>query len=413
MRGFALEWEIARRYLRGRRRDGYVSVISVISFLGIMLGVATLIVVLAVMNGFRADLLDRILGVSGHGVIRPYNGIFVDRDGLAAQISKIDGVMRTNPVIDAQVLVSAPRGVRGAVVRGVPSEITRLPLLAASLVNSSLQTIAIDEIVIGARLAQYFQLTTGDHLALISPRGTETPFGTTPRIRHYRIAGVFSIGLSDYDFGVIFMSLPAAAELSGQNIEGGALEISIRDPEAITMLTAPILDVIGEAHYFIDWKRSNATLAGTLEVERNVMFLILTLILLVASLNIVSGMVMLVRDKARNIAVLRSMGARRAMILRIFFMTGATIGVAGTLFGLALGIFLCANIETIRQILSYLTGANLFPAEVYFLDKLPAQMEWGETLSVLAMALTLSFLSTLYPAWRAASMTPIEALRYE
>ena len=411
----ALEWQIAGRYLRARRRDSFISVIAGISFLGIMLGVATLIVVMAVMTGFRADLLDRILGVNGHATIRSFESHFTDRDALIDRLERLDGVVMATPLVDGQAMLSAGEAVRGILVRGLPIEkLKKLPSLDGHIIDGSLDALsAKGRIAIGARLAERHGFRVGDRLSVISPRGTVTPFGTAPRLKQFEIAAIFRIGLSEYDLNFAFVSLGAAAQFFGLDENQGAVDVILDDPDRIEALAPALRAAAGEGHYLIDWKQANSTLAGALEVERNVMFLILTMILLVAALNIISGLVMLVRDKGRDIAVLRSMGASRGMVMRVFFLTGASIGVVGTLAGVGLGTLFCAYIEEIRQFLIWATGANLFPAEVYFLERMPALVLTKDLLQVTGMALTLSFLSTLYPAWRAASTEPVEALRNE
>jgi len=410
------EWQIALRYIKAKRRAGFISVIAWVSFLGIMLGVATLIIVMAVMNGFRTDLLDRILGVGGHATVRPITGTFEDIDGQIAKLEAVEGVVRVTPYLEGQVMVSSGRLVRGALVRGLPqSALESLPVLADNIRRGSLADIGNQPraVAIGQRLAQRYGLDIGMPLALVAPRGAVTPFGTAPRLRRYEIVAIFEVGLSEYDLSFIFTNMENLGDLLGQPRAASTLEIVIDHADDIKAQRPALEAVLDENAYLLDWQEANATLSGALKVERNVMFMILTLILLVAALNIVSGLVMLVKDKGRDIAVLRSMGATRGAILRIFFITGASIGVAGTFAGLLLGIVFCENIETIRQIITSLTGAELFPADVYFLRDLPAEIIPSQLIIVALMALGLSFLSTLYPAWRAASMAPVEALRYE
>ncbi len=410
-----LEWQLAGRYLRARRRESFISIIAIISFLGIMLGVATLIVVMAVMNGFRADLLDRILGVSGHVVVRPWNGQFEDRAATVARLQNLPPVVLATPLVDGQAMLSSGQAVRGVVLRGMPvNALTRLPALAGNVRAGTLDTLTQAGLVaIGQRLAERYGIGVGDPVTLIAPRGTVTPFGTTPKIKQFRVAAIFSIGLSEYDMNIMFAGLETAQKFFSESPQSGAIELTLDDPDKVAVHREALQQAAGAGVSLVDWKQANRTLAGALEVERNVMFLILTLILLVAALNIVSGLVMLVRDKGRDIAVLRSMGASRGMILRVFFITGASIGVLGSLAGFGLGVVFCAYIEEIRQLLVMITGAQLFPAEVYFLKRMPARLMMSDVVQVLSMALTLSFLSTLYPAWRAASLDPVEALRYE
>ena len=410
-----LEWQLAGRYLRARRRESFISIIAIISFLGIMLGVATLIVVMAVMNGFRADLLDRILGVSGHVVVRPWNGQFEDRAASVARLQKLAPVVLATPLVDGQAMLSSGQAVRGVVLRGMPTDaLKRLPALAGNVRAGGLDNLSQSgQVAIGLRLAERYGIGVDDPVTLIAPRGMVTPFGTTPRIKQFRVAAIFSIGLSEYDMNIMFAGLETAQKFFSESDQSGAIELTLDDPDNVEAYREVLQNTAGADVSLVDWKQANRTLAGALEVERNVMFLILTLILLVAALNIVSGLVMLVRDKHRDIAVLRSMGASRGMILRVFFITGASIGVIGSLAGFGLGVVFCAYIEEIRQLLVMITGAQLFPAEVYFLERMPARLVMSDVVQVLSMALTLSFLSTLYPAWRAASLDPVEALRYE
>ena len=409
----SLEWHIAGRYLRAKRRESFISIIAGISFLGIMLGVATLIVVMAVMTGFRADLLDRILGVNGHATIRPHETRFIDRDVLAAQLQKLEGVVMATPLVDGQAMLSSGDAARGVLLRGLPVEkLQELPSLKDNIIDGSLAALAQPKtIAVGARLAERYGFQIGQNISLISPRGTITPFGTAPRLRQFKLVAIFRVGLSEYDLNFTFASIETASSFFGFGAHQGAIDVIIDDPDLINMRAPQLRAAAGDDTYLTDWKQSNRTLAGALKVERNVMFLILTMILLVAALNIISGLIMLVRDKGRDIAVLRSMGASRGMVMRIFFITGASIGVAGTLVGLAAGVLFSTYIEEIRQFLIWSTGANLFPAEIYFLERMPARILPADVLQIALMALTLSFLSTLYPAWRAASMEPVELLR--
>jgi lipoprotein-releasing system permease protein len=409
----SLEWHIAGRYLRAKRRESFISIIAGFSFLGIMLGVATLIVVMAVMTGFRADLLDRILGVNGHATIRPYETRFIDREVLAAQLQKIEGVVMATPLVDGQAMLSSGDAARGVLLRGLPVEkLQQLPSLKDNVIDGSWAALAQPKtIAIGARLAERYGFKVGQKIALISPRGTITPFGTAPRLRQFKLVAIFRVGLSEYDLNFTFASIETASRFFGFGAHQGAIDVIIDDPDLIDMRAPQLRAAAGDDTYLTDWKQSNRTLAGALEVERNVMFLILTMILLVAALNIVSGLIMLVRDKGRDIAVLRSMGASRGMVMRVFFITGASIGVVGTLAGLVAGVVFSTYIEEIRQFLIWTTGANLFPAEIYFLERMPARILPTDVLRIALMALTLSFLSTLYPAWRAASTDPVELLR--
>ena len=411
------EWQIAGRYIRSRRREGVISLIAWASFLGIMIGVATLIIVMAVMNGFRADLLERILGVGGHAVVRPYGGAFQSQKEVVDRLVQLDGVQRVTPVLEAQVMVSVGTTARGAILRGIDKAIiSQLPVLTDNKVLGDLSRVGEFEnttpgIAIGQRMAEIYGLEIGMPLSLIAPKGAKTPFGTAPRVRQYSVESIFEVGLSDFDATFIYTDMDTVSALTGISTDMVALEIVVAQPDKIQGLRPAIDRAVGEAGWVRDWQQSNAALSGALKVERNVMFLILTMILLVASLNIVSGLVMLVKDKSRDIAILRTMGMKRGAILRIFFITGASIGAIGTLVGVIVGVMFCQNIEAIRQLITTLTGTELFPSEIYFLNELPAKIIVEDVVMVAGLSLALSFLSTLYPSWRAASLAPVEVLR--
>ena len=412
-RGF--EWLLAGRYLRSKRRDSVVSVISLISFLGIMLGVATLIIVMAVMNGFRTELLGRILGLNGHMLVQSVSGPLEDFDTLAANVAALGGVTRAAPIVEGQVMVSSDLTNLGALVRGMRADdLAALPLVADNVTRGSLAEFGQDNgVAMGSRLALNLGLSAGDRVTLIAPKGSATPFGTAPRIKSYRIAALFEVGMSEYDSSFLFLPLEEAQLFFNTGRGVSAIEVMVEDPDAIHAYRTAAFELLPPEVRIVDWQQVNSSFFGALQVERNVMFLILTLIILVASLNIISGLVMLVKDKSKDIAILRTMGASRASVMRIFFLVGASVGVVGTLAGFGLGVLFCTNIETVRQFISKLTGAELFPPEVYFLSQLPAEIDNGEVAAVVVMALVLSFLSPLYPSWRAARLDPVEALRYE
>ena len=412
----AFERMVAWRYLRSRRKEAFVSVIAVISFLGIMLGVATLIIVMAVMNGFRGELIDRILGVNGHMMVQPIDEPFNEYDALAKRLAAVAGVVSAIPFIDGQALVSGYRDVgTGALVRGVRTEdLDKLSGVTNKLAESDLVGFAAgDGLLIGSRLAENLGVAVGDSVKLISPEGDVTPLGVTPRIKTYPVSGIFEIGMSEYDASMIFMPLEEAQLYFNSEGKVQAIELFVDDPDLIDVYKPLVETAAGRQIFISDWRQQNATFFSALEVERNVMFMILTLIVLVAALNIISGLIMLVKDKGHDIAILRTMGATSGAILRIFFMTGAAIGMTGTFAGFLLGVVVCWNVESIRQFFSWLSGTTLFNPELYFLSQLPADMDVSETISVLLMAVGLSFLATLFPAWRASRLDPVDALRYE
>ncbi|MBO6679056.1 lipoprotein-releasing ABC transporter permease subunit [Parvibaculum sp.] len=410
----AFEWLLAMRYLRSRRREGIVSVIAGISFAGIMLGVATLIIVMSVMNGFRTELLSRILGVNGHMFVQGVGTNITDYDTIAARIAKVPGVVSVAPLVDGQVMVQSARNAGGALVRGMrEADLKNLSIVSESVTAGSLDGLDEGGVAVGSRLAMNLGLTVGDNITLLSPKGAITPFGTAPKVGSFPIRAIFELGMSEYDASFVFMSLDEARAFF-RTYEGvSALEIRLANPDRVNDFVKPVSVAAGPCCTATTWQQRNESFFSALQVERNVMFLILTLILIVASLNIISGLVMLVKDKGRDIAVLRTMGATRGAVMRAFFISGASIGVAGTLAGFALGLVFCLNIETLRQWLSELSGTELFSPEVYFLSRMPAEVDASEVTAVVLMALFLSFAATLYPAWRAASLDPVEALRYE
>jgi lipoprotein-releasing system permease protein len=409
------EWMLSLRYLRARRREGFISVIAGFSFLGIMLGVATLIIVMAVMNGFRKELLSKILGLNGHALVQPIEQPLTDFAAVAERIAAIKGVTLAVPLVEGQALASSPFHAGGVLVRGVrEQDLKRLPAIGPNIRQGSLDGFDAGQgVVIGKRLADQLSVRAGDQMTLVAPRGAVTPMGTTPRIKTYKVASVFEIGMSEYDQVFVFMPLPEAQAYFNRPGDVTAIEVYTDNPDDIERFRRLINEAAERPVFLIDWRQRNATFFNALQVERNVMFLILTLIVVVAAFNIISGLNMLVKDKTHDIAIMRTMGTRRASVLRVFFITGASIGVVGTLVGLVLGITVCLNIEEIRRFISWALATELFSPELYYLSRLPADIDSRETLAVLTMALTLAVLAPLYPAWRAARLDPVEALRYE
>jgi lipoprotein-releasing system permease protein len=409
------EWMLSLRYLRARRKEGFISVIAGFSFLGIVLGVATLIIVMAVMNGFRHELLQKILGLNGHLLIQPLEKPLTDWQEVSARIAKAPGIRLAAPIVEGQALASSPFNSGGVLVRGIRLEdLEKLPSIAKNIKQGTLK--GFDEgkgLAIGRRLADELSLRAGDNITLVAPRGAVTPMGTMPRIKIYKIAAVFEIGMSEYDSAFVFMPLKEAQAYFNRAGDVTAIEVYTQDPDHVDQYRKAVQDAAQRPIFMIDWRQRNATFFTALQVERNVMFLILTLIVLVAALNIVSGLIMLVKDKGQDIAILRTMGATQGAIMRVFLITGAAIGVVGTLVGFLLGVVISLNIESLRQFMSWLTSTDLFSPELYFLSHLPADMDTSETVAVVVMALTLSLLATLYPSWRAARLDPVEALRYE
>jgi lipoprotein-releasing system permease protein len=409
------EWMLALRYLRARRKEGFISVIAGFSFLGIMLGVATLIIVMAVMNGFRQELFSKMLGLNGHVVVHSLDPNFSNYDDVADRIRKIGGVKYALPLIEGQVMISTPSSSTGALVRGLrEADLKQLKAVSSTIRFGTLDGFDSQPgVALGTRLANELNVKLGDQVTLLTPHGASTALGTAPRVKRYPIVAIFEIGMSEYDSSILFMPLAEAQRYFSQPNSVTVLEVVLNSPDEVSQLGPKIIEAGAPTIYISDWRQRNATFFTALQVERNVMFLILALIVLVAALNIISGLIMLVKDKGRDIAILRTMGATRAAVMRIFFITGASIGVFGTLAGLMLGVLVCVNIEHIREFIGWITATELFSPELYYLSQLPAEMDTGETASVVIMALVLSILATLYPSWRASRLDPVEALRYE
>jgi lipoprotein-releasing system permease protein len=407
---------LAFRYLRARRQEGFVSVIAVISVLGILLGVAALIIVMAVMNGFRQELLSRILGVNGHLTIYGVSKPIEDYEALTGRLAGLPGVRLVTPQVQGQVMIVARGAASGGLVRGMrPADLKARELIAGNITAGDLGAFTEDgeAVLIGSRMAQKLGLKVGDNLTLVSPQGTTTVMGTVPRMKSYSIAALFEVGMYEYDSSFVYMPLPAAQLFFRLPARVNGIEIFADDPDEVRDLRWRVIQELGPGYRTLDWQQSNSSFFNAIQVERNVMFLILTLIMLVAALNIISSLIMLVKDKGRDIAVLRTMGATRGMVMRIFLLSGASVGLIGTIAGFGLGVAFCVNIQTIQGWLERLTGTDLWNAEIRFLTRIPAVIDWTEVATVLAMALGLSFAATIYPAWRAARLDPVEALRYE
>jgi lipoprotein-releasing system permease protein len=414
-------WErmLAGRYLRAKRSQGGVALISVISFIGIMLAVAVLIIVMSVMNGFRAELLNKILGFNGHAFV---TGGVLDRpdlDAVVANIARVPGVTQAAPVIEAQAIVMGPNQISGAVVRGMrPKDLAATKIVSGNITRGSLKSFGAgeyggDEVVVGERLAESLGVRPGDPLTLISPSGAATAFGGTPQQKTYTVAATFNAGMSQYDQAYIFMPLAQAQLFFGRESGVDAIEIKVDNPDRAIALKPAIAMAAGPAALVADWTQRDTSFWGALKVERNVMRLILMLLVAIAAMNIISGLVMLVKNKGRDIAILRTMGASAGSVLRIFFMSGAMVGALGTAAGLLLGVLVSVYIDPIQSFVEWATGQAVFSSDVYFLSRLPAKVDWAEVALITFWALAMSFVATLPPAWRASRLDPVEALRYE
>jgi lipoprotein-releasing system permease protein len=410
------ERKIAARYLRARRGERFVSVIAIFSLVGIALGVATLIIVMSVMNGFRAELLSQILGLNGDISVYGDGAPLQHYDAMAAKIRAIPGVTAAFPIVQGEVLFSGPEGgTAGGIARGItPRGLAALPTVSNHVVAGSLNNLADGTIAIGGGLASQFNISVGQSITLILPQGKATIIGTIPSVESFRVAAIFQTGMQQYDSSFVFLPLDTTQTLFQQPNSATQIQVFVQDPDHDDAIKADIVNAFPGAELNIqDWRQNNDSFFAAVVVEGNVMFLILTLIIVVAAFNVISSLIMMVKDKARDIAILRTMGATSGSVLRIFLMCGASVGILGTLIGFGLGVVFCANIEAIKTFVSRITGTPLFDPTVYYLESLPAKLDWYQVTEVLIMSFALSILATIYPSWRAARIDPIEALRRE
>ncbi|HVC63728.1 MAG TPA: lipoprotein-releasing ABC transporter permease subunit [Acetobacteraceae bacterium] len=412
------ERAVAGRYLRARKGERFVSIIAVFSLIGIALGVATLIVVTSVMSGFQTALVTRILGINGDITIQAYAGQKIDNyQALATRIRAIRDVVSVTPVLDGQVLLSTDNGgARGGLVRGMTlADLRALHPVSEHIVAGKLADLTGDNaIVIGVGLAQSYRLRVGDPLTVISPQGAATAFGTIPRVRAYNVVAIFDAGLADYNNSVVFMPLPAAQAFFQKPDAVTGIETRLTNPQLAPALMPALAQALrGRRLLARDWLHANDTIIGVLQVQKDTMFIVLGMIVLVAAFNVVSSLIMLVKDKRGDIAVLRTLGASSGAVLRIFVMCGAFVGVSGTAMGTVIGIVVCRNIVAIQHAIENITGGQVFDSSVFQLTALPNTIDWGDVVRVVVLGLVLSLLATIYPSWRAARTDPVEALRHE
>ncbi|MBV9735778.1 MAG: lipoprotein-releasing ABC transporter permease subunit [Acidisphaera sp.] len=411
------ERAVAGRYLRARRGERFVSVIAAFSLIGIALGVATLIIVMSVMGGFKVDLLNRILGLNGHIGVFAAGRPMTDFDAVIARVKAVPGVASAVPVVDGQALLTTDHGgATGGIVRGIRQQDLRdLHAVSDHILAGSLDAFTGDDaIAVGVGLAQRFGIAVDGQLTLVSPQGAATAFGTIPRVRAYRVVAIFQVGMNEYDTSYVFLPMQAAQIFFQEPNAATQIEVRVADPLRVSEIAGAIRGALrGSAVRVVDWQHSNDSFFSAVQVEQNVMFLILTLIILVAAFNVISSLIMMVKDKTRDIAVLRTIGAGRGAVMRIFLLCGASVGITGTVVGTILGVVFCLNIQTIQRWVEAVTQTKVFNPEVYYLEHLPARLDWHEVVQIVVMALALSLLATLYPSWRAARTDPVEALRHE
>ncbi|MFM6972147.1 MAG: lipoprotein-releasing ABC transporter permease subunit [Alphaproteobacteria bacterium] len=412
-----LEFLIAFRYLKSKRKEGFISVIAIFSFVGIMIGVATLIVVMSVMNGFRHELVSRMLGINSHLTLYSKAGGIENYEDIILKLKKIDGIKYLNPIIESQAMISTGLKNNGGLVRGInANDLEYKKLISENIIDGDLYKInQKDYVAIGSSLAQSLNLRSEDKFKIISAETNNTIIGAIPRIKTYKVGAVFSSGLYEYDSTTVFMNFEMAQIHFRQRNSANAIEIFLNDINNIERIKKSIFTEVlaNENIYLSDWQSSNSGFIEALKVERTVMFFILTLIILVAVFNIISSMIMLVNDKNKNIALLRTIGMTKYGILRIFLICGSSIGILGTFLGLVIGISFANNINNIKIWLESFTNTDLFNPAIYFLSTLPSKIFISDIALISAMTLALSFLATLYPAYKASKSNPSDILRYE
>ncbi|MCL6682597.1 lipoprotein-releasing ABC transporter permease subunit [Sphingomonas alba] len=407
---------IAKRYLLPGKGEGFIFLVAAISLGAVALGVAALIIVMSVMNGFRAELFDKIVGLNGHAVIQGYDGRLSNWEQIAVAAKKTPGVLSATPLIEQPLMASANGRVEGVLVRGVrPEDIRTNKTMNENVKSGDMKTVTpgSGNIAIGSRLAEALGAYPGSEISLISPEGRATPIGTVPRIVSYKVGAIFEVGVYDYDNAFVVMPIQDAQNLLMLGDDVGMVEVQVTNPDKVGQILAPLQPLAKDRAIITDWRQMNSALFEALEIERVAMFVVLSLIVLVAVFNILSSLIMLVRAKTRDIAILRTMGASRRGLMKVFMTVGVTIGSLGIVLGIIIGALFLFFRQGIVNAFQFLTGANLWDPSVRFLTELPAKTDPFEVLTVVLLALVLSFLATLYPAWKAASTDPVQVLRYE
>lgn len=412
-----LEFFIAGRYLRTKKQDGVISIVSALSIVGIALGVATLIIVLSVMNGFRTELLSRILGVNSHISIYSSERGISDYEELVVKLESDENIVSASPMIEGHGILTNPKyskAAEGVKVRGLSArDFRRNRLLNNEDFIGRVDNYNSSTVIMGSKLARALNVFVGDKVTLISPQASNTVLGAIPKKKTFIVAGTFDVGMHEYDRYLLYMPIEIAQKMYSFPKSVESMGVMIKDIKLAESYAKQLQKDMGSSYHVVDWQKQNISFFSAIETERNVMFLILTLIVLVASFNIISSMVMLVKDKSKAIAIMRTMGASKGSIMRIFILTGSFNGIVGTLAGVLCGLLFSYNIESIRRGLEAITGGDLFQAEIYFLSQLPSEVHVEEVIQVVGITLFITLAATIFPARRAAKLDPVEVLRYE
>ena len=416
MRSFLFEWWVSKRYLKPKNKERFFSLITILSFIGISSGVAILIIVMSVMNGLRSELFDKLIGINGHILIYPYSERGIDNsDQIKENLEEIKEIKNFFPMLEAQVLVMGESQSSGALLRGVSGEsLKTLEIIKKNIIAGNINSLDPGEAVIGSRLASSLGLSKGDNLTLLSPRGISSPFGTVPRSSSFDIKAIFEIGMTEYDGNIVFLNISDAREILNLGDVYGVIELMVTNADNSQLIKQKIDKKLENFDVFSrDWRQTNATLAEALNVEKNVLLLVLSLILVIAGINIASGLIMLIKDKSREISILRAIGLSKYNASRIFIISGLKIGFFATFWGILIGVIVSPYVEEIRLTFSYIFNVTFFNPELRFLTQLPSELRINDVLLIGSMSIGMTLLSTIYPSFRAISNDPVEALRNE